>query len=220
MPSDDARTQGVRVKICGVTSAADARMVADAGADYLGMIFVSRSPRAITVDDGRVIAAAVPAGIQRVALTVDADDELISAVSRIGVDWIQMHGTEAPERVAEVRASTGLRVMKAVGVRDAGDLELIDTYAPVADQILVDAKPPKGAAVPGGHGVTFDWRLIADRSWSTPWMLAGGLAPGNVAEAVGLTNASQVDVASGTEAAPGVKDPELVRAFITAAKGV
>ena len=220
MPSDDARTQGVRVKICGVTSAADARMVADAGADYLGMIFVSRSPRAITVDDGRAIAAAVPEGIQRVALTVDADDELISAISRIGVDWIQMHGTEAPERVAEVRASTGLRVMKAVGVRDAGDLELIDIYAPVADQILVDAKPPKGAAVPGGHGVTFDWRLIADRSWSTPWMLAGGLAPGNVAEAVGLTNANQVDVASGTEAAPGVKDPELVRAFIAAAKGV
>ena len=220
MPSDDARTQGVRVKICGVTSAADARMVADAGADYLGMIFVSRSPRAITVDDGRAIAAAVPEGIQRVALTVDADDELISAISRIGVDWIQMHGTEAPERVAEVRASTGLRVMKAVGVRDAGDLESIDIYAPVADQILVDAKPPKGAAVPGGHGVTFDWRLIADRSWSTPWMLAGGLAPGNVAEAVGLTNASQVDVASGTEAAPGVKDPELVRAFIAAAKGV
>ena len=220
MPSDDARTQGVRVKICGVTSAADARMVADAGADYLGMIFVSRSPRAITVDDGRAIAAAVPEGIQRVALTVDADDELISAIRSIGVDWIQMHGTEAPERVAEVRASTGLRVMKAVGVRDAGDLELIDIYAPVADQILVDAKPPKGAAVPGGHGVTFDWRLIADRSWSTPWMLAGGLAPGNVAEAVGLTNASQVDVASGTEAAPGVKDPELVRAFIAAAKGV
>ena len=220
MQSFGAGTSGVRVKICGITSAGDAQMAADAGADYLGMIFVPRSPRAITVDDGRAIASAVPDGVQRVALTVDADDALISAIRDIGFDWIQMHGSEPPERVADVRAATGLRVMKAVGVRDDSDLEMIEVYAPIVDQILVDAKPPKDAQVPGGHGVAFDWRLIADRTWSTPWMLAGGLSPENVATAVELTNASQVDVASGTEAAPGVKDPELVHAFIAAAKGV
>lgn len=220
MQSDGAGAPGVRVKICGITSPADARMAAEAGTDYLGMIFVPRSPRAISVDAGRAIAAAVPTGVQRVALTVDADDALISAIGDIGVDWIQMHGSEPPERVAEVRAKTGLRVMKAVGIRDAADLDQIDLYAQVADQILVDAKPPNDAPVPGGHGVAFDWQLIAGRTWQIPWMLAGGLAPDNVATAISLTHARQVDVASGTEAAPGIKDPRLVRAFVAAAKAV
>ena len=131
---------------------------------------------------------------------------------------LQLHGRESPERVAEIRRRFHLPVMKAVGVADEGDLAAIDDYEAVADQILVDARPPKDAQLPGGNGLTFDWRLIAGRSWSRPWMLAGGLGPDNVAEAVRLTGAEQVDVSSGVERAPGIKDADRIEAFIAAAR--
>jgi phosphoribosylanthranilate isomerase len=132
---------------------------------------------------------------------------------------LQLHGHEPPDRVASLRSRHGLPVMKAVGVATADDLPALDAYAAVADQLLVDAKPAPGAALPGGNGVAFDWRLIAGRRWPVPWMLAGGLTPANVAEAVRLTGARQVDVSSGVEAAPGVKDADLIRAFVAAASG-
>ena len=129
---------------------------------------------------------------------------------------LQLHGREAPDRVAAIRARYGLPVMKAVGLRDAGDLPAIAEYEAVADQILVDAKPPEGAVLPGGNGVGFDWRLIVGRQWAKPWMLAGGLTPENVAEAVRLTGARQVDVSSGVETTPGEKDPAKIAAFCAA----
>jgi phosphoribosylanthranilate isomerase len=130
---------------------------------------------------------------------------------------LQLHGRETPARVAEVRARHGLPVMKAAGLGGPDDLPALAAFEVVADQILVDAKPPKGSVLPGGNGVAFDWRLIAGRRWTKPWMLAGGLTPQNVAEAVRLTGARQVDVASGVEASPGVKDAALIRAFVAAA---
>jgi len=130
---------------------------------------------------------------------------------------LQLHGHESPARVAEIRARFGLPVMKAVGIADEADLAAIAGYAQVADQILIDAKPPTGAALPGGNGLAFDWRLIAGRDWERPWMLAGGLTPANVAEAIRLTGARQVDVSSGVESAPGVKDADAIAAFIAAA---
>jgi phosphoribosylanthranilate isomerase len=130
---------------------------------------------------------------------------------------LQLHGHETPARVAEVRARYGLPVMKVVGVSDESDLAAIGGYEAVADQIMVDAKPPKGAVLPGGNGVAFDWGLIAGRRWTKPWMLAGGLTAGNVAEAVRLTGARQVDVSSGVESAPGVKDAGMIAAFLKAA---
>jgi phosphoribosylanthranilate isomerase len=130
---------------------------------------------------------------------------------------LQLHGHEPPERVAQVRERFGLPVMKAVGVEDETDLPLLEEHARAADQILVDARPPRGAPVPGGRGVAFDWRLIRARRWTVPWMLAGGLTPQNVAEAIRLTGAEQVDVSSGVESAPGRKDRKLVAAFIDAA---
>ncbi|HSF96161.1 MAG TPA: phosphoribosylanthranilate isomerase, partial [Thermohalobaculum sp.] len=138
----------------------------------------------------------------------------------VPVDMLQLHGKESPERVAEVKARWGLPVMKAIGIRDAADLPQIARYEAVADQIMVDAKPPHEGPefLPGGNALSFDWRLIAGRRWARPWMLAGGLTPGNVAEAVRLTGARQVDVSSGVESAPGVKDPEKVTAFIRAAE--
>ena len=210
----------MRVKICGLTSAAAAAHAASAGAAYVGLVFYPPSPRALEVGAAREIAEAVPAQVTRVALVVDADDALLeSIVGAVPVDMLQLHGAETPERVAEIRTRTGLRVMKVVGIREAADLDRIAEYESVANQILVDAKPPRagGEYLPGGNALRFDWRLIAGRAWDAPWMLAGGLTAGNVADAVRLTGAAQVDVSSGVESAPGVKDPDKITAFIRAA---
>jgi len=208
----------VRVKICGLRTADDMAAVAAAGASYAGFVFFPPSPRNLAPDQAQALALLAPPGMAKVALTVDADDALLDAIlARVPVDILQLHGKESPDRVAQVRARYGLPVMKAVGVATAADLPALETHAEVADMLLVDAKAPKGAALPGGNGLAFDWRLIAGRRWACPWMLAGGLTPDNVAEAVGLTGARQVDVSSGVESAPGVKDPARIAAFVAAA---
>ena len=210
-------TPGIRVKICGLTRPEDVTAVADAGAAYAGFVFFPNSPRNVSIETARELAVDVPVGVAKVALVVDADDALLDAItSAVPLDILQLHGHETPERVTEIRSRYGLPVMKAVGVADAEDVAALDLYADVADQILVDAKPPKNADLPGGNGVSFDWRLISARRWSVPWMLAGGLTPDNVAEAIALTGAKQVDVSSGVETSPGVKDAEAIRAFIQA----
>jgi phosphoribosylanthranilate isomerase len=209
----------VRVKICGLREPAHVVAAAEAGAAYVGFVFFERSPRHLGVLAAREAALAAPPGVAKVALTVDAtDSELEAILNRVPLDMLQLHGHESPARVAEVRARFGLPVMKAVGVAGPDDLAALDDYAAVADQILVDAKPPRDAVLPGGNGLAFDWRLISARRWPKPWMLAGGLTPGNVAEAIRLTGARQVDVSSGVEIAPGVKDEALIRAFIAAAR--
>lgn len=210
----------VCVKICGLTTPDQALAAAAAGANYIGLVFFARSPRNLTLVQACDVALAVPPGVAKVALTVDAEDAALMAIlAALPVDMLQLHGHESPARVAEVRARFGLPVMKAVGVATEADLPALDSYARVADQVLVDAKPAPGADLPGGNGLSFDWRLIARRRWPCPWMLAGGLRPDNVAEAIRLTGARQVDVSSGVESAPGVKDTEAVAAFIAAARG-
>ena len=208
----------VSVKICGLSDRAGLDAAMAAGARYVGFVPVAKSPRAVTVEQAAALAVEVPPGIAKVALVVDADDATLDEiVARVPLDMLQLHGHETPERVAEVRALHGLPVMKAVGVASEADLPALDAYAAVADQILVDAKAPKGAPLPGGNGLAFDWRLIAGRRWPVPWMLAGGLTPDNLAEAVARTGARQVDVSSGVESAPGVKDEVRIRAFLDAA---
>lgn len=205
----------IRVKICGLTSAGAVAAAAKAGARYVGFVFFPKSPRNISVDLAATLAADVPPGVAKVALVVNADNALLDEItSRVPLDMLQLHGSETPERVAEIRARYGLPVMKAVGIADAADLARIDDYVGVADQILVDAKPPKEAELPGGNGLSFDWRLLQGRHWTVPWMLAGGLTPQNVALAAKLTGARQVDVSSGVESAPGVKDEALIRDFL------
>ena len=175
----------VRVKICGLRSRAEVEAAADAGARYVGMVFFPPSPRHLTLADARWVAGGVPAGVVKVALTVNADDEeLDRLVEAVPLDMLQLHGREPPERVAAVRARFGLPVMKAIGVAVAADLAQVDAYAGVADQLLVDARPAPGAARPGGNGLAFDWRLLEGRRWPLPWMLAGGLTPENVGAAV------------------------------------
>jgi len=203
----------------GVTGLADFGALVASGAAYAGLVFFAKSPRALSLSAAAQLAAGMPPGLAKVALTVNADDPTLDEIlERVPLDMLQLHGTESPEQVARIRARYGLPVMKAVGVADEGDLSALAEYGRVADQLLVDAKPPKGARLPGGNGLAFDWRLIAGRRWPVPWMLAGGLAPATVAEAIHMTGAAQVDVSSGVEAAPGVKDPTLIARFVAAAQ--
>ena len=209
----------VGVKICGLRRASEIAAAAAAGAKYVGFVFFDKSPRSLSFEQAAVLAADTPAGICKVALTVDADDAVMDRlVAQVPLDMLQLHGHETPERVAHLRDRYGLPVMKAVGVATAQDLPELDTYAQVADQILVDAKPAKGVDLPGGNGLSFDWRLIAGRRWPIPWMLAGGLTPDNVAQAVRMTGARQIDVSSGVETTPGIKDITKISKFIHAAQ--
>lgn len=206
-----------RVKICGLKTPEAVEAATEAGAHYLGFVFFEKSPRHVELSVARNLALEVPVGVAKVALVVNASDaDLDRITGEVPLDMLQLHGAENPERVAEIRARYGLPVMKAVGVAAPEDVGALDAYGMVADQILVDAKAPKGAVLPGGNGLAFDWRLIAKRGWNAPWMLAGGLTPENVVQAVQMTGAKQVDVSSGVESAPGVKDAGLIRAFIEA----
>ena len=211
----------VAVKICGLTGPQDVVAAADAGARYVGFVFFPKSPRNVSVQQAKALAAEVPFGAAKVALTVNADDALLDEITQnVAIDILQLHGSESVERVAQIKARTGLPVMKAIGISDADDLQKIVDYGRVADMLLVDAKPPKNADLPGGNGLAFDWRLLAGRKWAVPWMLAGGLTPDNVQQAIQLTGARQVDVSSGVESAPGVKDPAKVAAFVSAAQDI
>ncbi|MBT8170086.1 phosphoribosylanthranilate isomerase [Phaeobacter gallaeciensis] len=211
----------VSVKICGLTTVEQIQAAATAGARYVGFVFFPKSPRHLDVPKAAELAGQVPLGIAKVALTVNATDaELDRILASVPLDMLQLHGKESPARVSEVKERYGLPVMKAIGVADQADLAQIDVYSQVADQLLIDAKPPKEAVLPGGNGLSFDWRLLAGRKyWQCPWMLAGGLTPDNVAEAVLMTGAQQVDVSSGVESAPGIKDAEKIRAFLSAVSG-
>ncbi len=210
----------VSVKICGLTAPDHVRAAADAGARYLGFNFFPKSPRYVSPEQAAELAALVPVGVAKVALVVNASDEQLDSITEAApFDMLQLHGSESVDRVREIKARYGLPVIKVIGVADAEDLTAIDEFSEVADQLLIDAKPPKNAILPGGNGLAFDWRLLAGRKyWRKPWMLAGGLNPDNVAEAIRMTGARQVDVASGVESAPGVKDPALISAFIKAAQ--
>ncbi|TGN62248.1 phosphoribosylanthranilate isomerase [Paracoccus liaowanqingii] len=207
------------VKICGLREPAHVTAAVEAGARYLGFVFFPKSPRAVTGAEAAALSADLPVGVAKVGLFVDPSDALLTEVlDAVALDIVQLHGHETPERVAEVKALTGLPVMKAVGISGPDDLVLLTEYGVVADMLLVDAKPPKGADLPGGNGLAFDWRLLVGRRWLRPWMLAGGLTPDNVAEAVRLTGAPAVDVSSGVESAAGVKDSTRIEAFCAAAR--
>jgi phosphoribosylanthranilate isomerase len=211
----------VRVKICGLKTPADVAAVAAAGAAYAGFNFFPKSPRHVAPDTARALALEAPDGLCKVALVVDADNATLDAiVAGVPLDMLQLHGHETPSRVAEIKARFGLPVMKVIGVAEESDLADLLDYQLVSDQILVDAKAPKGAVLPGGNGLSFDWRLLVGRKWLKPWMLAGGLTPENVGQAIQRTGARQVDVASGVESAPGVKDADKIAAFVEAAQGV
>lgn len=210
----------VAVKICGLTQPEDLAVAAEAGARYAGFVFYPRSPRNVAPETAAALCRQAAPSLAKVGLFVDpADAELDAVLAQVPLDLIQLHGHESPARVAEIKARTGLPVMKAVGVGVAADLDPLWDYGLVADMLLIDARPAPGAALPGGNGLAFDWRLLVGKRFLKHWMLAGGLTPANVAEAVRLTSARAVDVSSGVESAPGVKDPARIADFVAAASG-
>jgi phosphoribosylanthranilate isomerase len=211
----------VRVKICGLSTPETTEASVAAGADYLGFNFIERSARYISPEGVASLARLVPSSVAKVALTLDADDETLDTVIQaLKPDMLQLHGTEPPERLVELKSRYGLTLMKAIGISEPGDPESADIYRDSADLLLFDAKPPKSmaGALPGGNGLVFDWSLIAGHRPGMPWMLSGGLNAANVGEAIRITGAEAVDVSSGVETAPGIKSPELIEAFIKAAK--
>ncbi len=213
----------IEVKICGINAPEALSAAVEAGADYVGFIFYPPSPRYVTPDEAGALARAAPAHVRKVGLLVDADDETIAdTVTAVRLDMLQLHGRESPGRVAEIRARFALPVMKAVPIAGADDVAAADNYCRAAERLLFDAKPPKDMkdALPGGNALAFDWQLLAGKTWPLPWMLSGGLDAGNVAEAVQTSGARAVDVSSGVEDRPGLKNPDKIRAFIAAAKAL
>jgi phosphoribosylanthranilate isomerase len=210
---------GVTAKICGLSTKEAVTAAVAGGAAYLGFVFYPSSPRAVTPQQALRLCEAVPTGVTRVALFVDADDETIEAVLPAApIDLLQFHGHESPERIAEVRLRFGRPVMKAVAIAGPEDVTGAARYEDAADRLLFDAKPPRRPrALPGGNGLAFDWGLIAGRKWRLPWMLSGGLTAELLPEAVRISGAAAVDVSSGVESRPGIKDPYKIRAFLAAA---
>ena len=207
------------VKICGLRTPEALDAALDAGADLVGFVFFAPSPRNLGLEAARLLGERVKGRAGKVALTVDANDEaLLGIVEALKPDMLQLHGKETPNRVVQVRTRFRLPVMKALPIAERSDLSPIREYALVADRLLFDARPPKEATRPGGLGRRFDWRLLAGINPGVPYMLSGGLDAGNVAEALRITRAPGVDVSSGVESAPGVKDPNKVREFIRAAR--
>jgi phosphoribosylanthranilate isomerase len=206
------------VKICGLKDPDLVRFCAAEGAVWVGFVFAGASPRYVTPEAVRTLLLQIGRSTP-VALVTDPDDRLLASVIELRVPVIQLHGNETPERVAEIKTMTGCEVWKAIGVAEAADLDRAGDYA-AADRLLIDAKPPKDADRAGGHGLPFDWTIL--RGWESPkpWILAGGLTPENVAGAIAATGAPAVDVSSGVERMRGLKDRELVRAFLRAAKEV
>jgi phosphoribosylanthranilate isomerase len=207
------------VKICGLSTEETLAAAIEAGAERVGFVFFPRSPRYLTLEKAAALARRARGRAAVVALVVDAGDAALDTISEaVAPDMVQLHGQETPERVQALRARLGRPVMKALGISTAADLDAVPAFAAVADEILFDAKPPRGAVLPGGNGVAFDWRLLAALDLPVPFMLSGGLGPRNVGEALRVTGAPGVDVSSGVESAPGVKDPDLIAAFVRAAK--
>ncbi len=205
----------VDVKVCGLSTPEAVAAAVAGGARYVGFVFFERSPRHISPQEAAALARSVPGSVTRVGLVVDADDAALEAILAAGgLDMLQLHGKETPERVAEIRRRFTLPVMKAVGIAGPEDVARARSYEPVADQLLFDARPPKDATRPGGNALAFDWRLIQGQAWKRPWLLAGGLDAGNLAEAVRASGAPGVDVSSGVEDAPGVKSAEKINAFL------
>lgn len=207
------------VKICGLTTPEALDVTVESGADMAGFVFFAPSPRNLDLEDARMLGARAAGRITKVALSVDADDALMEAsIAALRPDLLQLHGNESPERAAALKARFGLPVMKAIPVETRADLAAVARYAGVVDRLIFDARAPREATRPGGLGKAFDWHLLAGLDTALPYMLSGGLDPENVAAALAITGAPGVDVSSGVEQAPGIKDPDKIRAFVRAAR--
>ncbi len=211
----------IDVKICGLTDEAAVAAAVEGGAAMCGFVFFPASPRNVTPEAAAALTARVPDGIIKVGLVVDADDGLLAdIVATAGVGMLQLHGTESPERTAEIRQRFAIPVMKVLAIQGPDDITAARAYEGIAERLMFDAKPPEGATRPGGNARAFDWGLLQGETWSRPWLLAGGLRLENLELAVKTSGATAVDVSSGVEDAPGRKNADKIRAFLAAAKGL
>ena len=206
------------VKICGIKTPAILDAAIEAGADMVGFVHFTRSPRHVSIEDLATLIGEARGRVETCVLLVNPDNSCVAEVAALGPDWIQLHGPESPHRVEAIRAEAGVEIIKAVPIGSAEDVKNIASFVDVADRILLDAKPPKGADRPGGLGETFDWALLEGLDPSIPFLLSGGLTPQTVAEAIKTVRPFGVDVSSGVESAPGVKDKRLIEAFIRNAR--
>ena len=207
------------VKLCGLRTPETLHAAIEAGADWVGFVFFPKSPRHVSLDEAKALAPLVAGRAKKVALLVDPSDTMIAGViAALQPDFLQLHGHETPERVSEIKQRFGVPLIKAVGIAGQDDLIRARAYESMVDWMLYDAKPPKQAVLPGGNGVSFDWTLLKDAGKQHHFMLSGGLDAGNVANALAITGAAGVDVSSGVESAPGIKDPERIKAFMAAVR--
>jgi phosphoribosylanthranilate isomerase len=207
------------VKLCGLRTPETLHAAIEAGADWVGFVFFPKSPRHVSLDEAKALAPLVAGRAKKVALLVDPSDTMIAGViAALQPDFLQLHGHETPERVSEIKQRFGVPLIKAVGIAGQDDLIRARAYESMVDWMLYDAKPPKQAVLPGGNGVSFDWTLLKDAGKQHHFMLSGGLDADNVANALAITGAAGVDVSSGVESAPGIKDPERIKAFMAAVR--
>ena len=211
----------LKVKICGLTSVKDIEISSNAGADMLGFVFFRASPRSICVDQAKYLMDSVPPGVLKVALTVNGSDELFEKiVKNTSVDLFQFHGKESPERITQIKTRFKLKIIKAIPISSESDVNASKVFESYADYLMFDAKPIQGSSRPGGNAHSFDWRLLKGFTCSIPWILAGGLSPKNLKNAVKTSGTSFVDVSSGVEISPGIKDPKKIKAFIQTAHNI
>ncbi|NMA98518.1 MAG: phosphoribosylanthranilate isomerase [Phyllobacteriaceae bacterium] len=208
------------VKICGIKTLDLLDATIEAGADMVGFMHFPRSPRHVSIEDLATLISAARGRIESCVVLVNPDNSCVAEVAALGPDWIQLHGPETPHRVEAIKAEAGVEIMKALPIGSADDVAKVTDFTDIADRILLDAKPPKGADRPGGLGDSFDWTLLKALDPSIPFMLSGGLTPDNVVDAIRSVRPMGIDVSSGVETAPGVKNKRLIEAFIRNARSV
>ena len=206
------------IKICGIKSPEILEAVVEAGADMVGFVHFPRSPRHVDLDTLTELISVARGRVESVVLLVNPDNSQVAEIAALDPDWIQLHGPEAPHRVDAIRSDAGIPILKAVGIGSADDLGQIDGYEEVSDRLLLDAKAPKNSELPGGRGVAFDWSILGGLDQEVTFMLSGGLTPDNVGEALEKVRPFGIDVSTGVEREPGVKDAALIAAFVSAAR--
>tara|TARA_A100001011_G_scaffold380491_1_gene447887 strand:- start:664 stop:1320 length:657 start_codon:yes stop_codon:yes gene_type:complete len=204
----------IEIKLCGLKEPSHIKVAFDLGIKYIGFVFFEKSPRFLKHDTAKSLISLTPPDIKKVGLVVNPNDDLLNSISDLDLDILQLHGSEPISRVKEIKSKFGISLIKAIGVQDKKDLDLIEDYSEVADQLLIDAKPNVDSTSPGGNGIKFDWKILRNESWNFPWFLAGGLNEDNISKAISITNAKKVDLSSGVEDNIGQKSKIKIINFV------
>ena len=204
----------IEIKLCGLKEPSHIEAALNLGIKYLGFVFFEKSPRFLRNDSAKSLISLTPPGIIKVGLVVNPSDECLNSISGLNLDMIQLHGSESINRVKEIKSKFNFSLIKAIGIKEKKDLDLVESYSEVADHLLIDAKPSSNASLPGGNGIKFDWTILEKKSWDFSWFLAGGLNVNNVTEALRMTKAKKVDLSSGVEDSKGRKSINKITDFV------